>query len=247
MANDAIYARQQSLGLQGSELTVCVIGCGGVGCWVALALAMGGIRELLLFDGDSLSEHNLNRLPFPLASVGQLKSEALANWLQSLRPDLEIQARGAWDRRLHARCYKSTANEYINWVVCATDSLKSRQAVYSWVREDVGCHYLELGADGERWTMGAEPPQFSTALENEPGYAIVPVHVGPCMMAGAAAAYYVLHNCEVPGDHLGEWLTNGEPERLNIQAYMPATVDDQRLLADVARVTELGNLAGERD
>jgi len=44
----------------------------GVGCWVALSLVLGGITDLTLFDGDTLSVHNLNRFPLPEALLGNL-------------------------------------------------------------------------------------------------------------------------------------------------------------------------------
>lgn len=191
-----IYERQASL-INLEELpAVMIIGAGGVGCWIALALALGGVRYMDLFDGDSLSTHNLNRFPLPMSSVGSLKSEALANWLRTLRPEAEIVARGSFDSAIHTRV--------ADWLVCATDSLKSRRMCYDYAQRN-GMRYLEVGADGERWTLSPSPPEFSTENEAQPGYQTVPVHVGPCMMAGAAAAYYVLHNQQPSGSHAMNW------------------------------------------
>lgn len=196
---EGLYNRQESLELKGQSIRVAIIGCGGVGCWAALAIALGGCPFMLLFDADELSLHNLNRLPFPAGLIGESKSVALANWLQLLRPELHVEARGMLDPELHAdtlaRC---------SWVVCCTDSLKSRKMAFE-MASGLGSHYLELGADGERWTLSPKPPEFTTSLEAEAGYAVTPVHVGPCMMAGAAAAYYVLHNRRPEVGHLVEW------------------------------------------
>lgn len=180
-----LYERQASLGLRAP--TVTIVGCGGVGCWVALSLVLGGVTELHLYDGDTLSLHNLNRFPLPPSANGEMKSVALASWLRTLRPDpnIEIRARGSFIEGVH--------RIETSWVVCATDSLKSRRMVYE-IAKSMGFNYLEVGADGERWGMAPAPPEFQTELEANPGYQTVPVHVGPCMMAGAAAAYYVLHN-----------------------------------------------------
>ena len=211
---DGLYERQESLGL--ARPYVAIVGCGGVGVWAALAIALGGAERVELYDSDDISIHNLNRLPFSLDSLGQPKSVALAGWLSSLRPELDVQARANFEPKLH-----NFAN--INWVVCCTDSLKSRKMVHA-AAKLAQCNYLELGADGERWTLGYEPPQFSTELEQNAGYQTVPVHVGPCMMAGAAAAYYVLHNCVPSGDHVGQWVAAND--KLQLEYYGPGETDE---------------------
>lgn len=191
---DPLYERQSTLDLQAP--TVTIIGCGGVGCWVALSLVLGGVKELHLYDGDTLSLHNLNRFPLPPSQNGEMKSVALSRWLTTLRPDIDIRARGKFMAGVH--------NIETQWVVCATDSLKSRQMAYG-IATDYEAGYLEVGADGERWSMSPNPPEFQTELEDNPGYQTVPVHVGPCMMAGAAAAYYVLHNQVLRDSFTVDW------------------------------------------
>lgn len=193
---DPLYLRQASLGL--TAPSVVLVGCGGVGVWAALSLVLGGVDNITLFDGDTLSEHNLNRFPLPPSFVGTGKSEALASWLRTLRPKAEwIRARGAFDPELHGEFHA-------NWMVCATDSLKSRKACYEFALEH-NMKYLEVGADGEKWSLSPAPPEFSTEDEDNPGYTTVPVHVGPCMMAGAAVAYYVLHGVRPSYSHAGGW------------------------------------------
>jgi len=193
---DTTYTRQASLGL--ARPFVTLVGCGGVGAWIALSLVLGGVEYLNLYDGDTLSTNNLNRFPLPeLGNIGEMKSLALAKWLTTLRPQANITARGQFDPELHR-------NVNTDWLVCATDSLKSRKMCYEYSKL-IGTRYLEVGADGERWTLSPSPPEFSTELEDNPGYQTVPVHVGPCMMGGAAAAYYILHN-QVPTHSLsGDW------------------------------------------
>lgn len=199
VVGDPVYERQASLGL--SSPSVMIVGCGGVGVWVALALALGGVERLSLWDGDTLSQNNLNRFPLPPSLVGEMKSVALAGWLSSLRPGVEeIRARGEFDPLLH----NESPESYSNWLVCATDSLKSRRMCYAFAKERE-MYYIEVGADGERWSLSPAPPEFSTEGEDAPGYRSVPVHVGPCMMAGAAVAYHVLHNKTPLYTHTGNW------------------------------------------
>ena len=200
---DPLYERQEPLGL--ARPSVILVGAGGVGCWVALALVLGGVEDITIYDGDTLSGNNLNRFPLPPNSIGELKSVALASWLRTLRPKASnINARGMFDPEV-------SNPMAANWLVCCTDSLKSRKMCYQYVnsrKTEYGAtamKYLEVGADGERWTLSPAPPEFSTELEDNPGYATVPVHVGPCMMGGSAAAYYVLHDITPTVSHLVDW------------------------------------------
>lgn len=196
---DPLYERQASLGL--SRPSVFLVGAGGVGCWVALSLVLGGVDRLTIFDGDTISLHNLNRFPLSESSVGELKSMELAKWLRTLRPKADnISARGMFDPDTDP----NLANISPTWMVCCTDSLKSRKLCHKFAIDN-GMNYLEVGADGERWTLSPQPPEFSTELEDNPGYQTVPVHVGPCMMAGAAVSYYVLHNTVPTVSHLIDW------------------------------------------
>jgi ThiF family len=196
---DPIYLRQASMGL--ARPNVVLIGAGGVGCWVALSLVLGGVDSLTIYDSDTLSTHNLNRFPLPESFVGEAKSVALVKWLETLRPKASLLARGEFDPAMNPPTMMAGSD----WIICATDSLKSRRMCYEFANVD-GWHYLEVGADGERWTLSPAPPEFSTDDEANPGYQTVPVHVGPCMMAGAAAAYYVLHDCKPILSHSAGWV-----------------------------------------
>jgi hypothetical protein len=199
-----LYQRQAAIPGLYPGTSVSLVGCGGVGVWVALSLALAGVGRIDLYDGDTLSLHNLNRYPLPQSFVGEAKSLALAQWLSLLRPEGEFNARGEFNPDLHY-------NNILNWVVCATDSLASRLMAHK-AATAFGASYLEVGADGEGWSLSPTPPEFSTDLEEVAGYQVTPVHVGPCMMAGAAAAYYILHGRTPVDSHLGRW--NGQSLRM---------------------------------
>lgn len=63
-----------------------VVGCGGVGFWLGIVLAMQGSANFILVDGDSIEQSNLNRLPVPPAWVGTNKAVALRKVMRTLRP-----------------------------------------------------------------------------------------------------------------------------------------------------------------
>lgn len=74
------------------DCRVAVFGIGGVGGYVAEALARSGVGSLDLFDNDTVSLSNINRQIFALHStVGKLKTAVAHERLKDINPDIEIK------------------------------------------------------------------------------------------------------------------------------------------------------------
>ena len=72
---------------------VILFGLGGVGGYVAEALARAGIGRLTLVDADTLSDSNRNRQLLALCStVGQPKAAAAAARIRDINPACQVQA-----------------------------------------------------------------------------------------------------------------------------------------------------------
>lgn len=70
---------------------VILFGVGGVGGYVAEALARAGVGRLTLVDDDRVAESNLNRQIIALTStLGQPKAEAAARRVQSINPACRV-------------------------------------------------------------------------------------------------------------------------------------------------------------
>ncbi|XP_026492673.2 ubiquitin-like modifier-activating enzyme 5 [Vanessa tameamea] len=74
------------------ELSVAVVGVGGVGSVTAEMLTRCGIGKLILFDYDKVELANMNRLFFQPHQAGLSKVDAAAGTLQSINPDVAIDA-----------------------------------------------------------------------------------------------------------------------------------------------------------
>lgn len=69
----------------------CVIGIGGVGSWVAEALARSGVGVLTLIDLDHVAESNINRQLHALdATRGQAKVLAMAERIRGINPRCRV-------------------------------------------------------------------------------------------------------------------------------------------------------------
>lgn len=70
---------------------VLVVGLGGVGAYTAESLCRAGIGELTLVDADTVEETNRNRQLLALTStIGQPKTEVLAERLRLINPDVKL-------------------------------------------------------------------------------------------------------------------------------------------------------------
>lgn len=77
--------------LKGSK--VAVFGLGGVGSYVAEALARSAVGELILIDGDAYEPSNLNRqLYADMDTLGRFKAEAARERILKINPDCRVTA-----------------------------------------------------------------------------------------------------------------------------------------------------------
>jgi len=74
-----------------SNAHIIVIGIGGVGSWVAEALARNAIGKLTLIDLDVVAESNINRQLAALGStIGRNKIDVMAERIHDINPDCDI-------------------------------------------------------------------------------------------------------------------------------------------------------------
>ncbi len=71
--------------------SVAVFGIGGVGSYVAEALARSGVGRIMLVDNDTVSESNINRQLIALNStIGMQKTEVMRNRILDINPDCDV-------------------------------------------------------------------------------------------------------------------------------------------------------------
>jgi len=197
-------ARQAPLDLDLPKRGVAVVGCGGVGSWIAYFLALAGVTNLWLFDSDVVSDHNLNRLPLPHEAIGQPKTKTLSEAITKLRPDCHAIAMGAFSPTIADGL---NLWDEVDWLACSTDTIASRRMCAAWCRDcqtkegRIAVWYIEAAAEGEFGSIAGLPGEWETEDEAKPGYASVPVWVGPCVGAAMMAVAHIIHNTPPSDDH----------------------------------------------
>lgn len=85
--------RKEIQGFDLKDFSALVIGCGGLGCNIAVHLAGAGIGRITLCDSDTVSEGNLNRqFLYTKYDIGKAKAPTMKSRLENYCDDTEIIA-----------------------------------------------------------------------------------------------------------------------------------------------------------
>lgn len=66
-----------------------IIGCGSVGSTVAELLVRAGVKNISLYDFDTVSAHNIANQMFMDADIGRLKVDAVRDMLVAINPEVK--------------------------------------------------------------------------------------------------------------------------------------------------------------
>mgnify|MGYP000273889529 CR=1 FL=1 len=109
------------------QAKVAVVGIGGVGSWVAEALARTGIGSISLVDLDDVCVSNINRQIHALdGQVGRLKVSAMAERIKAINPTCEVSE--VADFVTPDNVDKLITGDF-HYVVDAIDSVKPKAAL----------------------------------------------------------------------------------------------------------------------
>lgn len=104
--------------------TVAVFGIGGVGGYVAEALARSGVGHLVLTDKDVVSMSNINRQIIAVTStVGRQKTEVMKERISDINPEAEVEIHNCFFLPQTAEEFDFSAYDY---VVDAVDTVTAK-------------------------------------------------------------------------------------------------------------------------
>ncbi len=113
---------------------ITIIGIGGVGAWVAEALARTGIGQLTLIDLDEICVSNINRQVHALTeTVGQSKTSVMKARIKSINPSCEVNEIN--DFVGYENLEKCLSTDY-DYVVDAIDSAAIKAAILNWCKRN---------------------------------------------------------------------------------------------------------------
>lgn len=115
-----------------AKSSVAVFGLGGVGSYVAEALARAGIGRLVLIDSDRVSDTNRNRQLVALVStVGRYKTEVMAARIRDIHPACKVEV---LTQRYEPSDTELVAQLRVDYIADAIDSVAAKVALIAAAR-----------------------------------------------------------------------------------------------------------------
>jgi len=173
-----LYDRQETLKLKTPSITI--VGCGGIGFWVAKYAAMSGIEKIWAFDPDTIEDHNLNRLDVPERFVGKNKSDVVKLIINTIRPECSVYTIPGIFNEAHT--------PGTDWLIDCTDKMSS-QLENQRIAKKQGMKYVKAGYDGEEMSIHDAVAEWGDA---EDGYQTIPSWVVPASIIAALTVAKVM-------------------------------------------------------
>lgn len=109
---------------------IAIIGSGGLGCSLAIALGSSGIGYIDLIDFDTVGVHNIHRqIGFKVGDEGKLKCEVLKELVESRNPFVKVTA--------HDMDFDtfSFTDDYYDLILDGTDNLPVRAKINAFSKD----------------------------------------------------------------------------------------------------------------
>jgi molybdopterin/thiamine biosynthesis adenylyltransferase len=136
-----------------SNLSVSLIGAGGIGAMTALMLAKMGVEVIAVYDDDIVSPENLATQLHRLDTIGQPKVTALQQTLAAFSDDtlvLPCQDRVTANKTLYGKV-----------VISAVDSIQARKDIWAAVNNGSVGWYIDARMSAEEFQM------YTIDMENQ--------------------------------------------------------------------------------
>ena len=196
---------------------IAIIGAGGLGCTLAMALGTSGIGEIHIVDFDIVSIHNIHRqIAFTLKDEGLNKAKVVSKLILSKNPFVKVQA---FDMAFDD--FKQMGNTY-DLILDATDNLPVRSEIDKYAKEtNVPWIYASVEEfNGQVCFFDEANFQVFNISDHKPGGIAVPIvmHIGS-LQANLALRY--LTGLSVTKDKLYYLYFNDEGELITQKFGMP--------------------------
>lgn len=159
------------------DMTVAIVGIGGVGSVAAEMLTRCGIGRLLMYDYDSVELANMNRLFFRPEQAGMTKTDAAAQTLEGINPDVALEAfhlnitsLTGFDAFKGSLCKAGRCESRVDLVLSCVDNYEARMTInqvclelnQTWmesgVSEDAVSGHIQVVIPGETACFACVPP-----------------------------------------------------------------------------------------
>ncbi len=117
---------------------VTIIGAGGIGSPTAVALSKLGVKDITIYDHDTLEAHNLPSQFYRMEDIGKPKVHALADLIKSFSgTDVCVNP-------IQEKVDEFTLLNHSKIIISAVDSMEARKMIWKKVKDHLtDSHYIE--------------------------------------------------------------------------------------------------------
>jgi adenylyltransferase/sulfurtransferase len=196
---------------------IAIIGAGGLGCTLAMALGTSGIGEIHMIDFDTVSNHNIHRqIAFTLNDEGLNKAKVVCTLIEAKNPFVKTMA---FDMTFDD--FTQMGNTY-DLILDATDNLPVRSAIDVYAKQN-NTPWIYASVEefnGQICFFDKANFQVFNISDHKPGGIAAPIvmHIGS-LQANLALRY--LAGLSVAKDKLYYLYFNEEGELITQKFAMP--------------------------
>ncbi|MFT7878857.1 MAG: ThiF family adenylyltransferase [Sulfurimonas sp.] len=204
---------QQSL----QKKKIAIIGSGGLGCSLAMALGTSGIGEIHMVDFDTVSDHNIHRqIAFTLDDEGKNKAKAVAQLIEKKNPFIKAVA-----FEMSFEEFTDMGNAY-DLILDATDNLPTRGQIDTFAKtHQTPWIYASVEEfNGQVCFFEESSFQVFNLSDHKPGGIAAPIVMHIASLQANLALRY-LAGLPVVKDKLYYLYFNGEGELITQKFGMP--------------------------
>jgi len=196
---------------------IAIIGSGGLGCSLAMALGTSGIGQIDMVDFDTVSLHNIHRqIAFTLSDEDKLKADVTVKMMQSKNPFITANAYA-----MNFEEFTKEADTY-DLILDATDNLGTREEIDTYARS-VNTPWIYASVEefnGQVCFFDEASFQVFNASEHKPGGITAPIVMHIASLQANIALRY-LAGLSVVKDKLYYLYFNNEGELITQKFGMP--------------------------
>ena len=210
-----LWGEETQASLQNKK--IAIIGSGGLGCSLAMALGTSGIGQIDIVDFDTVSLHNIHRqIAFTLEDEDKLKAEVVVNMMQSKNPFIQAHA-----YTINFEAFTKLENTY-DLILDATDNLATREEIDAYARK-VNTPWIYASVEefnGQVCFFEEASFQVFNASNHKPGGITAPIVMHIASLQANIALRY-LAGLSVMKDKLYYLYFNNEGELITQKFNMP--------------------------
>lgn len=142
--NLEMYSRQLDL-FNPSDfegVKVAIIGSGSVGSFTALTLAKMGIKDITIYDFDTIEKHNISNQFFRMQDITKLKVDAIKEVIKEFC-DIDVKV---IKEKIDEENIKNIDAEI---VIASTDDMSSRKIIYEYCKQSGVRLFVDARMGGE--------------------------------------------------------------------------------------------------